>query len=120
VPPETDESKIDLLDKDCGIISNATAGAFNFEQVYTNSAHNNVYLSGLEPTLLLDAEGRLSRIRESEMEYDVLSFATCNGGYCEIYADEMSVPNQMLYGIGNWNGPQGMNFPSNLILNVSV
>ncbi|KAI9486227.1 MAG: hypothetical protein EXX96DRAFT_626311 [Benjaminiella poitrasii] len=103
-------------------INKGTTGLYDFDQAQENAISASQILAGLKPNLYLDSNGKLSKIGSATDDFNVITFNTCNDGDCKLYAGEMSDPSALLEGIGNWNGPQGMSWPSSgtLVLNIPV
>lgn len=87
----------------------------NFTQVQLNAIATSQQLSLLPPTLQLNSEGQLTRIGSNNFGYDVITFGSCST--CS-YPEGFSSPDAIYFGQGNWNGPQGMAWPSRLFINV--
>ncbi|KAI8068838.1 hypothetical protein BDF21DRAFT_425603, partial [Thamnidium elegans] len=117
LPAGTDTSTIQQLNNDCPIITDKGTGLVNFDQTYTNAVSASEKMSSLDPTHLLDNSGTLSRLSSSVGNFDIITMDTCKNG-CTILDGQLSDPTNMLYGKGNWNGPQDMSWPEALIINV--
>lgn len=101
----------------CSTSNTKGTGVFNFDKIQTNAIAASEQFSLVPPTLHLSSEGVLTRIADTILDYDVITFGTCNE--CT-YDSGFSSPDAIYFGIGNWNGPQGMSWPSRLIINVSL
>jgi len=88
----------------------------NFTQVKLNAIEAAQQFALMSPTLHLSSDGTLTRLSESIIGYDVITFGSCTT--CS-YDSNFSSPDAIYYGQGNWNGPMGMSWPSKLIINVS-
>ncbi|OBZ81751.1 hypothetical protein A0J61_10200 [Choanephora cucurbitarum] len=97
-----------------------STGYYNFQQSQENAFKASLELSLLEPTLKLDAEGKLSSCGSADHGYHVLHFNTC--GKAAFGSHLLSDAASILLGKGSWNGPVGMNWPSTgtIILNIPV
>lgn len=109
LPPGTDtsQSSIEILDTGCSAYTNLSTGLLDFQQAYTNAEYSQIYYSELKPTMVLDSNGVLTTIANKTTSFDVITFNTCNDNDCPLYPGNLSDPTAMLYGRGNWNGPQG-------------
>lgn len=117
LPEDADVSHVTELDDDCPIYNTRGTGIFSFNLVQANAIAASRQFSLMPPTLHLGSEGVLTRIADSILGYDVITFGTCQE--CT-YDSTFSSPDAIYFGIGNWNGPQGMSWPSNLVINVSL
>ncbi|KAI9486218.1 MAG: hypothetical protein EXX96DRAFT_604411, partial [Benjaminiella poitrasii] len=95
---------------------------FDFDQAKNNAIKASKVLASMEPTLQLDSNGKLTSIGSSKDGFNVLTLNTCNGGNCNLFPGEMSDGSAFLEGKGNWNGAQGMSWPTDgtLVINVPV
>lgn len=103
------------LDNACSVYNDRGTGLMNFTRVQLNSIAMSQQFSLLPPTLHLSADGTLTRIGTNTFGYDVITFGSCKS--CS-YGSTFSSPDAIYFGIGNWNGPIGMSWPSHLIINV--
>ncbi|KAG1109583.1 hypothetical protein G6F42_015611 [Rhizopus arrhizus] len=71
---------------------------------------------------MLDSNGKLTSTGASNGDFHIVTFNSCNNGDCNPFPGQMSDPSAMLEGIGNWNGPQGMSWPSDgtLVFNIPI
>ncbi|GAA5799146.1 hypothetical protein HPULCUR_004556 [Helicostylum pulchrum] len=119
LPAGTDTSTIQQLNSDCPIITDKGTGLLDFGQTYTNAVSASQKLSNFGPTILLSSSDKLTRISDKVGDFDVVTMNTCEFG-CTFHSGQLSDPTKMLYGIGNWNGPQDMSWPMALIVNIPV
>lgn len=104
----------------CAIKSNV--GIYDFDQAQSNAIEASKTLASMKPTLILDSNGKLTSTGASSGDFHIVTFKSCNNGDCNPFPGQMSDPSAMLEGIGNWNGPQGMSWPSDgtLVFNVCM
>lgn len=102
----------------CAIRTNG--GLYDFDQAQSNAIEASKTLASMKPTLMLDSNGKLTSTGASNDDFHIVTFKSCNDGDCNPFPGQMSDPSAMLEGIGNWNGPQGMSWPSDgtLVFNV--
>ncbi|CEP07876.1 hypothetical protein [Parasitella parasitica] len=117
LPAGADVSNIVPQDSGCSVYNDRGTGYFNFTQVELNAIAASQQFSVLPPTLHLDSEGVLTRLDDSAIDYDVITFGTCSN--CT-YNSNFSSPDAIYFGRGNWNGPVGMSWPPQLIINIPV
>lgn len=118
LPAGSDTSGIQKLDNACPLSTDKGTGVFSFDQAHDNAIYASRKFANFAPSLLLDAEGKLSSVGGQTEGFDVITFNNCNNQQCDLHPGQMSDPRAMLFGQGNWNGPRDMSFPSKLILNV--
>ncbi|EPB82022.1 hypothetical protein HMPREF1544_11226, partial [Mucor circinelloides 1006PhL] len=104
----------------CAIKSNV--GIYDFDQAQSNAIEASKTLASMKPTLMLDSNGKLTSTGASNGDFHIVTFNSCNNGDCNPFPGQMSDPSAMLEGIGNWNGPQGMSWPSDgtLVFNIPI
>lgn len=117
LPEGTDTSSIQQLNDDCPIYTDKGTGLLDFDQTYTNAVYASKKFSSLPPTLLLTSKDTLHTLSNPAGDFQVITMNTCEYG-CAFYEEQLSYPVNMLYGDGNWNGPQGMSWPKTLIVNI--
>ncbi|KAI8354150.1 hypothetical protein BD560DRAFT_449621 [Blakeslea trispora] len=95
---------------------------YDFNLAHQNAVSASETLAKMRPNMVLRSDGTLSSLREATNGFHVLTFSTCNNGNCNLVPGEMSSPSALLQGQGNWNGPQGMNWPKSgtLLLNIPI
>lgn len=103
-------------------VINNNVGLYDFNQAKSNAISASKVFATMKPTLRLDSNGTLTFTGASNPDFHVVAFNSCNDGNCTPFPDQMSDPSAMLEGIGNWNGPQGMSWPSDgtLVFNVCL
>ncbi|KAK4518528.1 uncharacterized protein ATC70_008746 [Mucor velutinosus] len=117
LPDASERMDVEELDNACSVYNDRGTGLMNFTQVQLSSVAISQQFSLLPPTLHLSADGTLTRVGTNTYDYDVITFGSC--GSCS-YGETFSSPDAIHYGIGDWNGPMGMSWPSRLIINIAV
>lgn len=120
LPAGSDTSGIQKLDNACPMSTDKGTGVFSFDQAHDNAIYASRKFAKYTPSLLLNADGKLSSIGGQSDGFDVITFNNCNNEQCNLFPGKMSDPKAILFGQGNWNGPSGLSFPSKLIFNVSL
>ncbi|KAI8072242.1 uncharacterized protein B0P05DRAFT_573160 [Gilbertella persicaria] len=97
-----------------------STGYYSFEQSQENAYEASLLLSQLEPTLRLDAEGKLSACGTANHGFHVLHFNTCKSS--AFHASLISEAAAFLSGKGSWSGPKGLNWPSSgtIVINIPI
>jgi hypothetical protein len=73
------------------------------------------------PSLYLNENNNLVTVGPKTNGYDVITMSTCSSTYCSLGSHgPMSYPDNIFYGLGEWNGSVGQEWPSKLIINVRV
>ncbi|EPB88519.1 hypothetical protein HMPREF1544_04632 [Mucor circinelloides 1006PhL] len=117
LPDGSSRGNIQELDSACSVYNDRGTGLMNFTQVKLNAIEAAQQFALMSPTLHLSSDGTLTRLSESIIGYDVITFGSCTT--CS-YDSNFSSPDAIYYGQGNWNGPMGMSWPSKLIINIAV
>ncbi|KAL0143548.1 hypothetical protein V8B55DRAFT_1572281 [Mucor lusitanicus] len=122
LPAGTDTKQLEEQTSGCPIYTDRGTGLFDFNVVEQNFLYASKQFSTEPPSLQLDANGKLTRIGQADSRgFDTVTFNTCSTAQtCTIFSGQLSDPNAMLYGVGNWNGPQGMTWPHKTIFNIPV
>ncbi|KAK4517287.1 tRNA (guanine-N(7)-)-methyltransferase non-catalytic subunit TRM82 [Mucor velutinosus] len=118
VPAET--QGLQETQSSCAIKTNVSL--YDFDQAQSNAIEASKTLASMKPTLMLDSNGKLTSIGTSNNDFHIVIFKSCNDGDCNPFPGQMSDPSAMLEGIGNWNGPQEMSWPSDgtLVFNIPI
>lgn len=123
LPTGTDTKQLEEQTSGCPIYTDRGTGLFDFDIVEQNFLYASKQFSTEPPSLQLDSNGKLTRIGQADSRgYDTVTFNTCSttSQTCTIFSGQLSDPNAMLFGAGNWNGPQGMTWPQKTIFNVGI
>ena len=111
---------LNVIDHACPIDTTYDKDLIDFKQLQTNAIANSKLLSTYTPSLYLNKTNHLSRLGPTVEGYDVLTMDSCkNKGCGTLYPGQLSTTRRMLKGKGKWDGPRGLTFPTNLIINVS-
>ncbi|CAO0796738.1 unnamed protein product [Mucor circinelloides] len=123
LPTGTDTKQLEEQTSGCPIYTDRGTGLFDFDIVEQNFLYASKQFSTEPPSLQLDSNGKLTRIGQADSRgYDTVTFNTCSttSQTCTVFSGQLSDPNAMLFGVGNWNGPQGMTWPEKTIFNIPV
>lgn len=104
-----DTSGIKELENDCYVTTKEGTGVFDFVEVEKAAVKLNRDYFNHAPTLQLQADATVKRLAPVDNGIEYLTFNSCSDkASCEnIWKDAMSVPDNVLFGMGNWNGIQG-------------
>lgn len=115
-----DASQYDEQLAGCRVITDEGTGYFDFEESYSDADTLSRTMAAIAPDSLLSTGGAISKDPTIDNgPFRVFKMNTCDGS-CPT-SDVLSTPDEMLFGIGNWNGPSG-DVPSSddtVIFNVS-
>ncbi|KAI7903523.1 uncharacterized protein BX663DRAFT_506748 [Cokeromyces recurvatus] len=111
------------LDDGCIVTGQQGTGFFNFTTVNELLIDSNRRFADFQPTLILDESGGLLTLSGSELlNYEVVTFHSCNGFTCSQYFSLESDASAILFGDTFWNGvlETEINPDKTYILNIPV
>lgn len=118
-----DLSQLKELEADCYISGQEGTGVFDFVAVEDAAVALNKKYFEHPPTLKLGQNGAVQRLAPTDNGIEYATFNSCDNSACaNIWPGQMSVPDNIFFGQGNWNGVQGGTPDPNTtyVFNVSI
>jgi hypothetical protein len=121
LPPNTYTDQITQLVDNCPVTNTEGTGSLNPYIIFGDARFVSERFKSYNPSLYLDENNNLVTVGPKTDGYDVITMNTCSSRYCSLgIPGPMSSPDNTFYGLGEWNGPVGQEWPSKLIINVRV
>jgi hypothetical protein len=122
LPSDANTDQVTQLVSTCPVTTSMGTGRVRFPELNTDARSVSRAFANYQPSLYLDKNNNLVTIGSRVNGYDVITMQTCKNGPCSIvtHTEQLSYPGNIFYGLGEWNGPVGQEWPSKLIINVRV
>ncbi|KAI7883292.1 hypothetical protein K492DRAFT_192821 [Lichtheimia hyalospora FSU 10163] len=118
-----DQGQFDQQLQGCRVITDEGTGHFDFPRSASDAETLSQRLASLNTNRVLNTNGVVSAVPNvNDDNFKVFHFNTCQAASCGVSASDASTPDEIFFGIGNWNGPNG-DVPSNadtVVFNVPV